>query len=220
MTWAAANTAVSAPFIWQGAREIKRQARSQPAIKPMIGLMGAAVFVISSLAIPVPIAGTAAHPTGVGMAAILIGPWPTVVVTGIVLVLQALLLAHGGITTWGANTVNMGIIGAFTAYGAFLCCRRCGFPLWVGGALAGIVGDLMTYAGTALTMALALHGDKGIAEVWTAVFLAFMPTQVPLAVLEAVFTAGMLNFVSSRRPDIAERLGLLARGAGEAINAS
>lgn len=216
LAWAAANTAVSVPFVLKGAQEIKRKTQVDPAVKPMIGLMGATVFVISALAIPVPIAGTAAHPTGVGMAAILIGPLPTTVITGIVLLFQALFLAHGGLTTWGANTLNMGIIGTFAAYGAFIGCRRLGLPLWTGGALAGVVGDLVTYAGTALTMSLALHGDRSIFDVWAAIFLAFMPTQVPLAILEAIVTAGMLNFITNRRPDVARRLGLLGRDAKEA----
>ncbi len=216
LTWAAANTVVTVPFVAKGVQEINRKTKSMPAIKPMIGLMGAVVFVVSALAIPVPIAGTSAHPTGVGMAAILIGPYPTIVVSGIVLLLQALLLAHGGLTTWGANTLNMGIIGAFTGYGTFVMCRRLGLQLWAAGAAAGAIADLATYGGTALTMALALHGDRSIFDVWAAIFLAFMPTQIPLAILEAALTAGMLNFVTSRRPDIAKRLGLVSYPAKEA----
>lgn len=220
LTWAAANTAASVPFVLKGAREIKRRTQLDPSTKPLIGLMGAAVFVISALAIPVPIAGTSAHPTGVGMAAILIGPFPTVVVSGIVLVIQAMFLAHGGLTTWGANTLNMGVIGTFAGFGAFVLSRRLGFPLWAGGALAGAFGDLATYGGTALTMSLALHGDRGILDMWATIFLAFMPTQIPLAILEAVLTAGMLNFVVSRRPDIARHLGLIPSNAEEVGYAS
>lgn len=208
LSWAAANTAAAVPFLVKGTRDIKRRAETEPAIKPMMGLMGAAVFVISALAIPVPIAGTSAHPTGVGMAAILIKPFPTAVITGIVLLFQALFLAHGGLTTWGANTLNMGIIGTFAGYGAFIACRKLGTPLWIGAALAGAVGDLATYGGTALTMSLALHGDRSIWDVWATIFVAFMPTQIPLAALESVLTVGMVNFLVGRRPDIAGRLGL------------
>ena len=78
----------------------------------------------------------------------------------------------------------------------------------------GAVADLVTYAGTALTMSLALHGDRSILDVWTMIFIAFLPTQIPLAILEAALTAGMLNFVVSRRPDIAARLGLLRYRSG------
>jgi cobalt/nickel transport system permease protein len=153
------------------------------------------------------------------MAAILIGPLPTTVITAIVLLFQALFMAHGGLTTWGANTVNMGILGTFAAFGAFLGARRLGLPIWVGGALAGIIADLVTYAGTALTMSLALHGERGIFDVTAMIFAAFLPTQIPLAILEGALTAIMVNFVVSRRPDIAGRLGLLrsnAKGVGYA----
>lgn len=209
LAWALVNTAAVVPFVAKGARDIKRRAEDEPAIKPMMGLMGAAVFVISALPIPVPIAGTSAHPTGVGMAAIFLKPFPTVAITGVVLLFQALLMAHGGVSTWGANTLNMGVIGAFTGYWAFRLLVSVGLPVWVGAAAAGAVGDLATYGGTALSMALALHGDQSVWSVWLMVFGAFLPTQIPLAILEAVLTAGMLNFMLSRRPDIVAKLAVL-----------
>ncbi len=208
LTWAAANTAAALPFVVAGARNIRKKAETEPEVKPLMGLMGAAVFVVSALPIPVPIAGTCSHPTGVGMAAIFLKPLPAAAVTAVVLLFQALLMAHGGLTTWGANVFNMGVLGAFVAYGAFSGLRRLGLPLWVGAAAAGGLGDLVTYAGTALTLALALHGDQAVGTVWLAIFAAFLPTQLPLAVLEAAITAGMVGFVASRRPDIAARVGL------------
>ncbi|MCL4534872.1 MAG: energy-coupling factor ABC transporter permease [Bacteroidetes bacterium] len=208
LTWAAANTAVALPFVLKGARDIKARAEAEPGVKPLMGLMGAAVFVVSALPIPVPISGTCSHPTGIGMAAILLKPLPAATITGVVLLFQALLMAHGGLTTWGANVFNMGVIGAFAGYGAFAALRRLGLPLWAGAAAAGALADLATYGGAALTLALALHGEQSVWTVWLAIFAAFMPTQVPLAFLEAAVTAGMVNFVVSRRPDIAARMGL------------
>lgn len=208
VVWAAATTAIAVPFVAKGVSEIKKRAEKEPALKPMMGLMGAVVFAVSALPIPVPIAGTAAHPTGVGMAAIFIKPFPTAAVTAVVLLFQALLMAHGGITTWGANTLNMGVIGAFSGYGAFLLASRLGLPIWAGAAAAGAAGDLVTYAGTAAVLALALHGDQPVLNVWLSVFGAFLPTQIPLAILEAILTAGMLSFMMGRRPDILARLGV------------
>lgn len=214
--WAAATTVAAIPFIVKGVRDIKKRSAEEPSVKPMMGLMGAAVFVISALPIPVPIAGTSAHPTGVGMASLFIKPFPTAAVTAVVLLFQAVLMAHGGITTWGANTLNMGVIGAFAGYGAFHLALRLGLPVWAGAAAAGVVGDLATYGGTALTLALALHGDQPIWNVFIVVFGAFMPTQIPLAALEAVLTAGMLNFMMGRRPDIVKRLGVMSARRKEA----
>ncbi len=217
LVWAAATTAAAIPFVIKGARDIKRQAEKEPAVKPMMGLMGAMVFAVSALPIPVPIAGTSAHPTGVGMAALFIKPFPTAAVTAVVLLFQAVLMAHGGITTWGANTLNMGVIGAFAGYGAFHLALRLRLPLWAGAAAAGAVGDLATYGGTALTMALAINGEQPVGSVFLAVFGAFLPTQIPLAVLEAVLTAGMLNFIIGRRPDIVDRLRVFGTSRKEAV---
>lgn len=150
------------------------------------------------------------------MAAILIKPFPAVAITAVVLMFQALLMAHGGITTWGANTLNMGVVGAFGGYGIFRLLVGVRMPAWIGAAAAGATADLATYAGTALSMALALHGEQSVWTVWLAIFVAFLPTQVPLAILEAIVTVGMLNFVLGRRPDIAARLGLLKQARGEA----
>ena len=213
LTWAAANAAVAAPFVVKGVARIRARAKQEPAIRSIIGLMGAAVFVISALPIPVPIPGTSAHPTGVALAAIFIGPLPTAAVTLVVLFLQALFMAHGGLTTLGANTLNMGVLGAFAGFGVFRFSLRLGFAPWLGAALAGFVGDLTVYAGTALSMALALHGDNAVWSVWSSIALAFVPTQVPLAFLEAALTAGVLSYIASRRPDILSRLRVLPEGA-------
>lgn len=219
LTWAAANAAVAVPFVARGVAQIRARARKEPSTRPLIGLIGAAIFVISALPIPVPITGTSAHPTGVGLAAILIGPFPTAVVTLVVLALQALFMAHGGLTTLGANTLNMGVIGAFSGFAVFWLARRLGLPFWLGAAAAGFLGGLSTYAGTALSMALALHGDSSIWSVWSSIALAFVPTQLPLAFLEAALTAGVLSYISARRPDMLARLGILP-GASTATSRS
>lgn len=216
MAWAAATTAVALPFVVKGVKDIKKRAEDEPAVKPMMGLMGAAVFAISALPIPVPLAGTSAHPTGVGMAVLFLKPFPTAAVTAVVLLFQAVLMAHGGITTWGANVLNMGVIGALAGYWSFHAALKLKLPLWAAAASAGAAGDLATYGGTALTMALAIHGEQPVVAVWLAVFGAFLPTQIPLAALEAVLTAGMLNFMMGRRPDIVSRLGVMRRTAKEA----
>lgn len=67
------------------------------AYKPFLGMVGAGVFLISAMPIPVPFAGTVSHPAGTGIAAILVGPSATVVITSISLLLHALFLAHGGL---------------------------------------------------------------------------------------------------------------------------
>jgi ABC-type Co2+ transport system permease subunit len=128
--WAVLWTLLALPFVAWGLRDLRIRSSVEPHLKAMLGLVGAAVFVISCMPIPVPTAGTCSHPCGTGMAAILLGPTLTVVVASVALTLQALFLAHGGITTLGADIISMGVAGAFIGYGAFFLARkgRCTSP--------------------------------------------------------------------------------------------
>ncbi|MDZ4247323.1 MAG: energy-coupling factor ABC transporter permease, partial [Dehalococcoidia bacterium] len=200
--WAAANYAAATPFVLAGAHKITRMAKDRPAVKPLIGLLGAGVFVISALPIPVPIAGTCSHPTGIGIVALLLGPLPAATLTMVALIIQALFMAHGGISTLGANTLNMGVIGAFSGYVAFVLCRRMKLSLAIGAFAAGFVADLATYAGTAGSLSLALHGNISIGTAWLTIAVAFVPTQLPLAIFEGIITAGVFTAIQERRPDI------------------
>ena len=154
--WAGLWFAVALPFVAWGLRDLRVRSAREPFFKPMVGLIGAAVFVISCMPIPVPSAGTCSHPCGTGMAAILIGPSMTVVVTSIALLLQALFLSHGGLTTFGANIVSMGVVGAFTGWGVFRFARKLGVRPLVAAFLAGMLSDWATYATTSFELASAL----------------------------------------------------------------
>jgi len=207
--WALLWFVVAAPFVGYGIVRINRSKQLDPSYIPLVGIFGAAVFVFSCFPIPVPVAGSTAHPAGTGLSAIMLGPFPSVVVAFISLLLQALFLAHGGLTTLGGNTLSMGIIGSFGGYGAFLVARRLGANLFWCGFAAGVAADLLTYLGTATEMALALHGDHSIASVLGQIYLAFMPTQIPLCILEGVVGGGILVYVQKHRPDILRRLGVI-----------
>jgi cobalt/nickel transport system permease protein len=209
MQWAILWFVLSVPFVAWGLRTLRIRSKEEPHLKAMVGLVGAAVFVISCMPIPVPTAGTCSHPCGTGMAAILIGPSLTVVVASIALVLQALFLAHGGLTTLGANIFSMGVMGAFTGYGVFVLTRRLGAPWVVAAFMAGLLSDWAVYAGTSFSLATALHGDGSVASMFLTILLAFVPTQVPLGILEGFITAGAYRLVHNRRPEF---LGMLAKG--------
>jgi len=204
---AAATTVAAVPFVAKGVQEIKKKVDADPSVKPLIGLISAAVFVISSLPLPAP-SGTSAHPTAIAIAAIILGPWAAVAVTGVVLMLQALFMAHGGVSAWGANTLDMGVFGGFMAFGVYQAVRHSGLPLWVALGLAGALGDLVTYFGTSMVMALALAGERSILGVGLTIFAAFLPSLVALVLLEILFTVGLFNFIRERRPDLAARMGM------------
>ncbi|WP_051361498.1 energy-coupling factor ABC transporter permease [Desulfuromonas sp. TF] len=207
--WAAFWFVLAAPFVAWGVRQITRRKNVDPAYIPLLGIFGAAVFVFSCFPIPVPVAGSTAHPAGTGMSAIFLGPFASVVVAFISLLLQALFLAHGGLTTLGGNTFSMGIMGSFSGYGAFRLGRMLRLNLFWSGFLAGVAADLVTYFGTSFEMALALHGTRPFSLVLGQIYLAFMPTQVPLSLLEGVVTGGIIVYVQKHRPDILRKLKVM-----------
>jgi cobalt/nickel transport system permease protein len=207
--WAALWFLLSLPFIAWGLRELRLRNEKFPYTKPMVGLVGAAVFIISCMPIPVPTAGTCSHPCGTGLAAILIGPWLTVVVSSVALVLQALFLAHGGLSTLGADVFSMGVAGAFVGYGVFRFAQWLGFGWFVAAFLAGLLSDWATYAVTSFELASALRGDGSLVNMFVTILVAFVPTQLPLGILEGFLCVGALKFVQTRRPEL---LGLMAEG--------
>jgi len=207
--WAIFWFAVATPFVAYGVHRIGQLKNSDPSYIPLIGIFGAAVFVFSCFPIPVPVAGSTAHPAGTGLSAIMLGPFASIVVAFISLLLQALFLAHGGLTTLGGNTFSMGVVGSFAGFAAFLLGRALRLPLFWCGFLAGVAADLLTYLSTSFEMALALHGDTPLLTVLGQIYLAFMPTQIPLSILEGVVTGGILVYVEKHRPDILRKFGVI-----------
>lgn len=190
---------VSAIFIALGIREIKQRKERDPKYMPTLAMMGAAVFVIAVWHIPVPVTGSCSHPIGTPMAAIIVGPFATVVISFIALIFHA-FLAHGGITTLGANTFSMGIVGTLTGYATYKATRKF-LPLWLSAGLAGFIGDMLTYATTALELALSLNPDS-VLQHWAIYFAGFAPTQIPIAIAEFAFTAGIVQYVAEKRPHL------------------
>ena len=203
VTWSAIWYIVALVFVTLGVREITRKRKEDPVRMPILGLMSAAVFVISVWHIPVPVTGSCSHPCGTAMASILIGPFTTVVLSAIALFFQ-MFLAHGGLTTIGANTVSMGVVGGFSGYFVYHGMRKMDLSFWLSAGIGGFVGDILTYTTTALQLALSLHPESVISY-WSIFTLGFMPTQVPLAVLEFMFTAASIRYVVERRPEILAR---------------
>ncbi len=199
--WAALWFAVAIPFVGLGLYKLKKD-KTVGKIKPLLGMMAAAVFIISCMPIPVPTAGTCSHPAGTAMAAILIGPLYSIVATAVALLLQALFLAHGGITTWGANITSMGIVGSFAGYAVFKGLTKLNVSLVVAAFFAGVIGDWATYTTTSFELASALHVPGEFARLFYTILLAFVPTQLPLGILEGFMTAGAVKFLYSRKPEL------------------
>jgi cobalt/nickel transport system permease protein len=194
--------AATAAFVLPGIVQIKHRVQENLSYKPFLAMVGVAIFVISAMHLPVPVTGSCSHPCGTPLAAILVGPWAASVLSTIVLFFQALFLGHGGITTIGANTFSMGIAGGFSGYLLWKLLRAIHCPLWLAAGAAGLAGDLITYLVSAFELAWSLHDRIPLANQWMIFFMGFAPTQLPLAIAEAVFSAVVLQAMASRRPDL------------------
>lgn len=154
----------------------------------ILALTGAFVFVLSSLKIP-SVTGSCSHMTGTGLGAILFGPCVTSILGIIVLLFQAILLAHGGITTLGANCFSMAIAGPILAYAVYKLLTKMNVNRKVTVFLAAFLGDLFTYCVTSVELAAAYPSEVGGFGASVVKFLGiFATTQVPLAVIEGILT--------------------------------
>lgn len=187
--WALFWFVASAPFFIYGFIQIRKIFRDHPDKKLLLALCGAFAFILSALKIP-SVTGSCSHPTGVGLGAILFGPTVMTVLGAIVLLFQALLLAHGGLTTLGANTFSMAIAGPLVSYGVYRAGKKMGLNTFVSVFLAAALGDLFTYVVTSFQLAFA-YPDPATGVMGSAVkFLGiFAVTQIPLAIIEGILTA-------------------------------
>ncbi|MFO7983938.1 MAG: energy-coupling factor ABC transporter permease [Desulfuromonadales bacterium] len=199
------------PFLIAGIILIGRRKAEIPEYMPLLGIFGAAVFVFSCLPIPIPGIGATAHPAGTGLSAIFVGPFPSVVVAFVSLLLQGTFLAHGGLSTLGANTFSMGVLGAFAGYSAFRISRMLRLNLFWCGFAAGACADIFTYLGTSFGLASGLHGTGSyLGEVRT-IFFLLSPYVVVLALIEGLVTGGILFYIGNNRPDLLRRIGILPK---------
>ncbi len=197
----------SAPFVAHGLYSIGRTLREKPETKLMLGASGGFAFVLSALKLPSAV-GSCSHATGIGLGAILFRPSAMAVLGSIVLLFQAMLLAHGGWTTLGANVFSMAIVGSWVAYGLFHGGRIVGLPFAACVFLAAMGGDLATYCTTAIQVAWAhpdaVSGFLGAAAKFLGI-LAF--TQIPLAISEGLLTVLAIDKLTAYDPS---QLGGLA----------
>lgn len=176
------------PFLVMGYLSIKRKLKENKRNITLYAMAGAFIFVISSLKIP-SVTGSCSHMTGTGLGAILFGPMAVSILGIIVLVFQAILLAHGGLTTLGANTFSMAIAGPLLSFGIYKLCQKIKINRRVSVFLAACLGDLFTYCITSVQLAIAYPSIKGGVLASIGKFLGvFAPTQLPLAVLEGILT--------------------------------
>ena len=206
--WCVFWYALALPVVAYGAYKMHKLMKASRDVLPLLAVSGAFIFVLSSLKMP-SVTGSCSHPTGTGMGAILFGPWMTSVLSIIVLIYQAIFLAHGGLTTLGANTFSMGIAGPVVGYLVYKGSMKSGINMYIAVFLAALFADWATYIVTSIELALAFPAASGGVLASFEAFLAvFAITQVPLAIVEGAVTALMFKYIVRLRSDVLLKLNV------------
>lgn len=168
---------------------------------PLAGLVAAFVFAVQMLNFPVA-SGTSGHLLGGALAAVLVGPRLGAICVAVVLTVQTLLFADGGVSALGLNLVNMALVTAFGGYAIFAGLRRVLPRTKSSVAVAsGIAAGLsVVLSATAFTVEYALGGAGG-APVGT-VLGAMVGVHVLIGIGEGIITGLAVSAVLASRPDL------------------
>jgi cobalt/nickel transport system permease protein len=181
---------------------LRRAARTlQDRQAPLAGLVAAYIFAVQMLNFPVA-AGTSGHLLGGALAAILVGPWAGALCVAVVLGVQALLFADGGLSALGLNIINMSLVTAWGGYAVFLLLRRA-LPATKASvtAAAGVAAGIsVVLASLAFVVEYAVGGNGG-APLGT-VFAAMVGVHTLIGIGEGVITALTVGVVLGVRPDL------------------
>jgi cobalt/nickel transport system permease protein len=168
---------------------------------PLAGLTATFIFAVQMLNFPVA-AGTSGHLLGGALAAVLVGPYAATLSLTVVLLMQGLLFADGGLTAIGLNVFNMAIIGVWTGYGAFLLLQKIlpssKFSTTLSAGLAGLLSVPAAAAGFVLQYAIGANATFSV----TAVLTAMVSTHVLIGIGEALITAFAVGAVLASRSDL------------------
>ena len=181
---------------------VKRAARTMDERQvPLAGLGAAFIFAVQMLNFPVA-SGTSGHLLGGVLAAVLVGPWAGALCVSVVLLIQGLLFADGGLSAIGLNITNMALVGALLGYVVFWALRtvlpRNRTSVVVAAGIAGALAPVM--ASVLFTLEYAVGGN-GAASVRT-LAAAMVGTHVLIGVGEGVITALTISAVMAVRPDL------------------
>lgn len=172
---------------------------------PMAGLVAAFVFATQMINFPV-LPGVSGHLLGGALAAILVGPWVGALCVGIVLVVQALVFADGGLSALGANVTNMALIGTAVGFGVAVLLRRVAvrnrFGLLAVAFTAALVNTVVASLGFVLEFAIGGDPAFDLASVAATV----LGVHVLIGIGEGVITALTVGAVAASRPDLVHLL--------------
>ncbi|MBN2734191.1 MAG: cobalt transporter CbiM [Methanomicrobiaceae archaeon] len=171
---------------------------------PLIAVLAAGIFAIQAFNLPVGM-GTSGHLVGGALAAIVLGsPYAAVFILTIVLIIQGVIFGDGGITTMGANVINMGVIGGFVGYYSFKGIKKA-------------IGNCYVSAGIAAWLACLIPALACAVEMFIAGTFPLVPGIVAMGtyhaligIIEGIITAGAIYLIHTTRPDL---MSLEAGGA-------
>jgi cobalt/nickel transport system permease protein len=168
---------------------------------PVVGLAAAFIFAAQMLNFPVA-NGTSGHLLGGVLAAVLVGPWAGALAVTVVLVVQALLFADGGLSALGLNVVNMALAGSFVGYGLYRLLRkvvgsRAGSVTAAAGVAAFVVPII---ASIVFTVEYAIGGNNAVSAATVAGAMIGVHTLIGIG--EGIITALAVSAVMSMRPDL------------------
>jgi cobalt/nickel transport system permease protein len=132
------------------------------------------------------------------LAAVLVGPYAGALAVTVVLVVQALLFADGGLSALGLNVVNMALIGAFAGYGIFLLARRLVGSVTVAAGLAGFIAPVLAAIGFSLQYAVGGNDAVSVGSLAT----AMVGVHLLIGIGEGIITAFAVGSVMATRPDL------------------
>lgn len=168
---------------------------------PMAGLVAAFVFAVQMVNFPV-VSGMSGHLLGGVLAAVLVGPWAGFVVLSVVLMVQSIFFADGGLTALGLNIVNLGFIGAVGGYAIYRVLLRA-MPRTSKGVVvaAGIAaGIAVPLAAMGFVAQFAIGGTSDVSL--GTVFAAMLGTHLLIGIGEGFITAMVIGAVMRSRPDL------------------
>ncbi|MDR2855009.1 MAG: energy-coupling factor ABC transporter permease [Methanomicrobiales archaeon] len=197
---------ISTPFLYLGIIGLQNVMKDNREFLPLLGVCGAFIFILSALKLP-SVSGSSSHPTGTGLSTICFGVFVTSIIASIVLLFQALLLAHGGLSVLGANIFSMAIAGPLVAYGVYTSLKNTSISIYITVFLTCATADLTTYIITSLQLALAYPAMVGgILSSFIAFLSIFAVTQLPLAIVEGCILALVFKYIMQLKPEMLIKL--------------
>jgi cobalt/nickel transport system permease protein len=175
---------------------------------PLVAVLAAGIFALQSFNLPVSM-GTSGHLVGGALAAIVLGsPFAAVFILTMVLIVQGVLFGDGGLTTMGANIINMGVIGGFVGFYTFKGLIGMTKNMPIAGFAAAWLACLIPSLACAVEMFIA--GTFPLREGLIAMGLY----HAIIGVIEGIVTVAAIYLITTVRPDLVDTGVKSAKGAG------